>query len=83
MKRILFVRWVDSSEGSGWRPTDELLDHVPLECVSVGFEMGRSNGSLCLAPHLSEDPDDPEACGVMWIPEVAIVEERVLRRAAG
>ena len=81
---LVLVRWLDSSEVSGWTILKDWDHPEPLECLSVGFLYAKGNGNLTLVPHLAygHDENRRQGTGMMVIPEKAIVSVETLREAA-
>lgn len=71
---IVVVRWLDSRGASGsWEWAADLTDG-PCRCVSVGLLVAEHPDHVVIAPHFSEDEDDDQFCGVMYIPRSAIIQ---------
>lgn len=81
---LVLVRWLDSSEVSGWTVLKDWAHPEPLDCVSVGFLYARENGNITLIPHLAYAADDErrQGTGMMVIPEVSVQSVEMLRDVA-
>jgi hypothetical protein len=66
---LVLVEWLDSRRGEGWVRLDELESTV-TKCRSVGWIVSKDKGSVTLAGHLGEGPD--QCCGDITIPRCAI-----------
>jgi hypothetical protein len=78
---VVWVRWIDSNTFNGWQQPKDVLplmaDPEHMHCESVGFLFHEDEKQLVLAG----DQSDSGAVGeLMCIPQVAVVERRVIRK---
>lgn len=73
---LVKVIWEDSrTPYDGWTMASDTQQDLFLECVSVGYLVHDSVSQIVLAPHIAIwCEDDPETCGVMVIPQRAILD---------
>jgi hypothetical protein len=74
-KKLLLVEWVDSAQPiSGWRHLSDLPKIEIIECVSVGWQVGKTDSVIMLAPNIGdiESGDNAQASGFIRIPTAAV-----------
>lgn len=85
MKRpkLLIVEWEDSAQPlPAWRFLDDLPPMEAIRCYSVGWEMGRANGVLMLAPNIGDaGTEASQASGFIRIPLSCIKRTARLKEA--
>ena len=73
--KLVLIEWEDSSYGAGWT-SGELNE--PSPCLSIGWIIKKTSTYIMVASHISCEKD-PQRCGVMTIPLVAIKKMRTLK----
>lgn len=69
--KLILVEWLDSHILEGW--TREKPEAKPVTCHSAGWVVAEDYGAVVIAPHMTQE-DEPQMCGVMTIPRLAIVK---------
>lgn len=76
---LVRILWRDSRRPhEGWVRIADIDDLSDCECVSVGYLIGELKTCKLLAPNLGDIGDDPQACGIIAIPNAAITTMEVL-----
>jgi hypothetical protein len=72
--RLVMVEWEDSARPtSEWQWADECEVPVPIECVSVGYLIAKTEGGLAIAANLGDVRRDRiQASGIMHIPACSV-----------
>jgi hypothetical protein len=78
-KRLVLVEWVDSGEGRGWTPIEDIV-REPMVCRSVGWLIHETEKGITVAAHYGSEEDgrSPQVCGDMLIPKVAVLSVKDL-----
>lgn len=74
-KKLVLVEWVDSAQPEpSWRFIENSPDLEVIECVSVGWIVGKNKGVLMLAPNLGDiqSGGSAQASGFIRIPTTAV-----------
>lgn len=73
----MLVEWVDSAQPlPGWRFLEDAPEMEIVECCSVGWVVGETEGVLMLAPNLGDRNSKlPQASGFIRIPKQAITRK--------
>jgi hypothetical protein len=80
-RNLMLIEWEDSAQPlPAWRFLDDAPPLEAVKCMSVGWEVGRANGVLMLAPNLGDaSSGSPQASGFIRIPESCIKRRVRLR----
>jgi hypothetical protein len=54
-KRLVLVEWVDSGEGRGWTPIEDIV-REPMVCRSVGWLIHETEKGITVAAHYGGRP---------------------------
>jgi hypothetical protein len=81
---LVLIEWVDSGQPmSAWQWLNQLRQHLPHRCVSVGFLVQDDDQAKVLAPNLGASDGSgafDQASGLTTIPTAAV--QRMLRLSA-
>lgn len=69
-RHLLLVEWEDSAQPlPAWRFLDDAPPLEAIQCVSVGWVVGKANGVLMLAPNIGDaGSGSAQASGFIRIP---------------
>lgn len=73
--KLVLVEWVDSAQPlPAWRHLDDVPTLEVIECVSVGWLVGRSRDVLMLAPNIGniQSGGSAQGSGFVRIPRCSI-----------
>ncbi len=84
---MVCVHWLDSAsrDPSGWTRVDQLTpvkDEI-LDCLTVGFLIGKSKGSIRVALNISDDDHPLIALDMIVIPRCSVVKMEYLTVKSG
>ena len=81
---LVLIEWVDSAQPEpAWRHLDNPPEMELIQCTSVGWLIGDSNGVKMLAPNIGDLKSDgnAQASGFIRIPARAVKRQVKLREA--
>lgn len=79
--QLVYIEWVDSHAGSGWKSLDEAgAACAPVLCRSVGWLLRRANRCHTVVPNIAGDATSTEPA--QGLCEITIPDQniRVIRR---
>lgn len=78
LPQLVMIEWLDSAQPqSGWRHLDDAPALEVIQCVSVGWLVGESEGVKMLAPNIGDfkSGGNVQASGFLRIPTVAVTRQ--------
>jgi len=76
------LTWVDSAGPDGWRFWSDEKNNTKCKTVTtVGFIQQEDEYQVVVCPHLIDEGDDWQGCGILVIPKVAILKRQRLVNA--
>ena len=82
--KLVLIEWLDAFGCStNWQDMSDVEETKLLVCQSVGWLASDRDECKVLVPHMTKSLDDPQGCGDMTIPTVAIQRIVELKEATG
>lgn len=81
---LVLIEWVDSTQPEpAWRHLDNMPELKVVECASVGWLVGDSEGVKMLAPNIGDlnTEGNAQASGLIRIPLRSVTRQVLLREA--
>ena len=75
--KLVFVKWIDSSQGQGWILKEDLQE-FDMNIISCGFLIRETEHFIVITAHTGKDC----ICSPMQIPKLAIISMKEIEYSA-